>query len=71
MSEAPKQVSVEALILEFGNRMLQMGVPARPIVAGMLGFAIGLMKNEVGIEKTRQYVADIALIVGESLQKDV
>lgn len=71
MSEAPQQVSVEDLILEFGNRMLQMGVPARPIVGGMLGFAIGLLQNEVGIEKTRQYVADIALIVGESLQKEL
>lgn len=71
MSEAPQQVSVEALILEFGNRMLEIGAPAQQIVAGMLAFAIGLMKLEVGIEKTRQYVADIALIVGESLQKDV
>lgn len=71
MADPQSGISVDQMVYELGTRMIAMGFPANLLVRAMLSFAIGLMKSEVGAEATRRYIAEVALIVGEELQRDV
>ena len=69
MTMTTEATALPVLIRKIGAKLLNSGAPVGELVAALIGEAIDLTKAEIGHDRTRQYFADIALLVDDDLQK--
>ena len=63
-----QEITIPDLINTVGGKLLQSGANPSDLVSALIGYAIGLTLEEIGAERTRKYIADVAIKIDEDLQ---